>query len=98
MTDWKKITKIMQQSINNLERERDIWEKTANDYLPRIERLEDALEKAERERDEALADLKKENIRLRKAIEDAPHHLWCSVKDDAPELCDCWKQEVLGDE
>ncbi len=35
----------------------DMWEKTANEYQVRMERMEDALDKLERERDEALKNL-----------------------------------------
>ena len=64
------------------------------------------LERLESERDEALEDAqawRRLALDARKAIEDAPHGIKCSVSDwvdselsdVAKQLCNCWKRDAL---
>lgn len=76
----------------------------------RIKLIEERIKVLERERDEAQRELKVyrgivgftenekdgELLRLRAAIEEAPHSPYCRSKlRSAPMPCDCWKRDAL---
>lgn len=49
----------------------------------------------------AIGILESEIARLRKAIEDAPHPIWCYANPEVNHRnlgpCDCWKSKALGE-